>query len=134
MAISESVEPLKNMRPQMRGEFLICSMPPELLTGDLIAGAMAVFREREGISLIVPELSRAKLPQHAKASAPLVLITLNVGPDAEAVAFLAVITGALAKEGIAAKAMSAFHHTHLLVPRTKAEKAMEILKGMAKPK
>ncbi|MFA6035615.1 MAG: ACT domain-containing protein [Candidatus Micrarchaeia archaeon] len=131
MAISEINKLLKEMKPQLRGEFLICSLPPELLAGELIAGAMGVFKEREGITLIIPEASRASLPKHAKASKPLVLITLGVNSDLEAVGFLAAITTALAKEKIPVNAVSAYFHDHLFVPREKAEKAMETLAALS---
>ena len=132
MAISDLNKLLKEMKPELRGEFLLCSMPPELLTNDLIAGAMGVFKEREGITLIIPESSRPGLPQYAKASAPHVLITLNVQSDLEAVGFLAAITNALAKEGISVNAVSAFYHDHLFVPKEKAERAIEILRELQK--
>ncbi|RLG20230.1 hypothetical protein DRN67_00550 [Candidatus Micrarchaeota archaeon] len=122
---------LKEMQPELRGDYLIASMPSELLTEELIAGSMGVFKEREGMTLIMPEASRFNLPEHAKASAPHALITLNVNSDLEAVGFLAAITNALAKHGISVNAISAFHHDHLLVPKPKAEKAMSVLKELA---
>jgi len=132
MALSDLKELLREMRPELRGEFLICGMPPELLTNELIAGAMGVFREREGITLIIPEASRPSLPRHAKASAPHALITLGVHSDLEAVGFLAAITKALAAANISVNAVSAFYHDHLFVPREKAAKAMEVLKKLSK--
>ena len=132
MALKDLNELLKGLKPEMRGEFLICSVPSELLTNDLIAGAMAVFKEREGITLVIPESSRSNLPKHAKVSAPHVLITLGVHSDLEAVGFLAAITNALAKEGISVIVVSAFYHKHLFVSKPKAEKAMEVLKGLTK--
>jgi hypothetical protein len=132
MAISGLNKLLKEMKPQARGEFLICSLPPELLAGELIAGAMGVFKEREGITLIIPEASRASLPKHAKASKPLVLITLGVNSDLEAVGFLAAVTKALADAGISVNAVSAYFHDHLFVPREKAEKAMDVLATLSK--
>jgi len=124
-------ELLKELKPQLRGEFLLCSMPPELLTGELIAGAMGVFKEREGFTLIMPESNRPKLPKHAKISKPMVLITLDVNSDLEAVGFLAAVTKALADAGISVNAVSAYYHDHLFVPREKAEKAMDVLKALS---
>ncbi len=132
MAISELNQLLKEMKPQLRGEFLLCSMPPELLTGELIAGAMGVFKEREGMTLIMPEASRAKLPKHAKASKPMVLITLGVNSDLEAVGFLAAVTKALADASISVNAISAYYHDHLFVPREKTEAAMKVLSALSK--
>jgi len=132
MAISNLQQLLKELEPQMRGEFLICSLPPELLTAELIAGSMGVFKEKEGMTLIMPEASRGKLPQHAKASKPMVLITLNVHSDLEAVGFLAVVSKALAESSISVNTVSAYFHDHLFVPREKAEEAMKVLKVLSK--
>jgi len=132
MAISNLQRLLKEMKPELRGEFLLCSVPPELLTGELLAGAMGVFKERAGITLIIPESARPHLPEHVKVSNPHRLITLNVRSDLEAVGFLAAITNALAKEGISVNTFSAFHHDHLLVPSPKAEDAIKILRALEK--
>lgn len=131
MATKVLDELLKEMKPELRGEYLIASTPSELLTGNLIAGSIGLFKEREGMTLIMPEASRSKLPKHTKASAPHVLITLNVNSDLEAVGFLAAITGALAKEGISVNAISAFYHDHLFVPKAKAKQTMDVLKKLS---
>ena len=59
------------------------------------------------------------------------MITLEVASSLEAIGFLAAITAALARAGIAVNPVSAFHHDHLFVPEGHADEAMAILRAMA---
>jgi hypothetical protein len=118
---------------------LIRSMSPRLRPGLFVfasanatpAGIEPVmtFREAEGTTLIVlrDQAAAAGLP----ATFPSRMITLEVASSLEAVGFLAAITAALARAGIAVNPVSAFHHDHLFVPEGRAEEAMAILRAMA---
>ena len=118
---------------------LIRSMSPRLQPGTFAfvsthAGHEGVhpimtFREAEGTTLIVPreQAVAASLP----FAFPSRMITLEIASSLDAVGFLAAITTALARAGIAVNPVSAFHHDHLFVPEEHADAAMEILRTMA---
>jgi hypothetical protein len=118
---------------------LIRSMSPRLMPGVFVfASAHAIpagiepimtFHEPEGTTLIVPQdrAAAAGLP----AAFPSRMITLEIASSLEAVGFLAAITAALARAGIAVNPVSAFHHDHLFVPEERAGEVMAILRAMA---
>ena len=110
------------MAPERNGgEWVFC--------GAEVAGAVATFREREGITSIV-ERSRAdelRIPYSYVAA----WITLTIDSDLEAVGFLAAVTGALAAAAISCNVVSALHHDHLFVPAPRAEEAMHILRQLS---
>jgi uncharacterized protein len=118
---------------------LIRSMSPRLQPGTFVfvsasaipAGVepLMTFRETEGTTLIVPreQATAAGLP----FAFPSRMITLEIASSLDAVGFLAAITTALARAGIAVNPVSAFHHDHLFVPEVRADAAMAILQAMA---
>ena len=122
---------------------LLASMTPELLPAihvfvTLAPGAaqpqgvdpVMVFREREGVTLIVTE-DEAKAAGLA-ASFRCRMITLNVHSSLEAVGFLAAITKRLASAGMGVNPVSAFYHDHLFVPAERAQEALVLLRQLAK--
>ncbi|WP_255313374.1 ACT domain-containing protein [Oligella ureolytica] len=54
-------------------------------------------------------------------------MTLSVYSSLEAVGLTAAVASALAKEGISANVIAAYHHDHVFVPLDKANQAMQIL-------
>lgn len=54
-------------------------------------------------------------------------ITLQVHSSLEAVGLTAFVSNALAKENIPANVIAAYHHDHIFVPESKADRALEIL-------
>jgi hypothetical protein len=121
---------------------LLASMTPELLAGTYVFVTLApsvlrpedlepvmVFREREGVTLIVTEAAAraAGLPPSFRCR----MITLNIHSSLEAIGFLAAITTRLAAAGMGVNPVSAFYHDHLFVPADRAEEALELLVGLA---
>ncbi|CCD87398.1 conserved protein of unknown function, putative amino acid binding protein [Bradyrhizobium sp. ORS 285] len=121
---------LLKMTPELQeGVFVFCSLaaghePPAALT------PLMLFREREGLTLIVrrEEAEQAGLTYQFAAR----LITLSVHSALDAVGFLAAVTTALAAAGISVNAVSAFHHDHLFVPEAQAEQALTVLREMSR--
>jgi uncharacterized protein len=122
---------------------LLASMTPELLDGICVFATLApgalppeglepvmVFREREGLTLIVTE--KAAKIAGLTASFRCRMITLNIHSSLEAVGFLAAITTRLAAAGMGVNPVSAFYHDHLFVPADRAEEAMHLLHELAK--
>jgi hypothetical protein len=121
---------------------LLASMTPELLDGTYVFATLAprisqpknlepvmVFREREGMTLIVTE--GAATAAGLTASFRCRMITLNIHSSLEAVGFLAAITTRLAAAGMGVNPVSAFYHDHLFVPADRAEEALVILRQLA---
>jgi len=122
---------------------LLAAMTPQLLPGihvfvTLAPGAaqpegidpVMIFREREGVTLIVTE--DAARAARLTASFRCRMITLNIHSSLEAVGFLATITARLAAAGMGVNPVSAFYHDHLFVPADRAEEAMELLRQLAR--
>lgn len=120
---------LEAMRPELEPEiFVFCTLPD----GEPVPAHLQplhIFREREGLSLIVKQSAAEKTGLAAQF--PSRQITLTVHSSLHAVGFLAVIAAALAAEGISVNVLSAFHHDHLFVPADRAEDAMRILERLA---
>lgn len=126
-------------QPVSDGPRMIAEMTPELLPGDyvfctvrapehaagLIGSALAIFREEEGLSLILPKdrAAAAGFP----ADAVMRCIRLNVYSALDGVGLTAAVAGALAGAGIACNMVAAFHHDHAFVPGDRAEEAVAIL-------
>lgn len=117
---------------------LLGSMSPELLPavyvfstlppGDTIpvgVKPVMIFREREGVTLILHE-SEARLAGLAFAF-PSRMITLNVHSSLEAVGFMAAIATRLAAAGMGVNPVSAYFHDHLFVPADRADEAIRLL-------
>lgn len=121
---------LRTMTPELQeGVFVFCTVGADIDIPALLK-PLLLFREREGITLIVraEDAERAGLP-HQFASR---LITLNVHSALDAVGFLAAVTTRLAAAGISVNAVSAFHHDHLFVPEHSAAEALRVLQEMSR--
>ena len=121
---------------------LLAAMTPELLAGTYVFATLApgvaqpeglepvmVFREREGVTLIVTE--DAAKEAGLTASFRCRMVTLNIHSSLEAVGFLATITARLAAAGMGVNPVSAFYHDHLFVPAERAEEALHLLRQLA---
>lgn len=90
---------------------------------------LAVFREVEGLTLILP---RAEAERAGYTfDGVFCCITLAVESSLHAVGLTAAVAGALAREGIAANVVAAFHHDHVFVPVDQAATAMETLRHLS---
>ena len=90
----------------------------------------ATIAEEEGLTLIAPmaALQAAGLvPQ-----GPMARITLRVHSSLQAVGLTAVVSTALAAEGISANMVAGFHHDHIFLPAADAGPAMAILERVAR--
>jgi len=92
----------------------------------LLPYALSVFRENEGVSLIMP-IDHHPEPDTAR---PMVQITLNVFSSLEGVGLTAAVATALAEEGIPCNMVAAFHHDHVFVPADLAPDALSCLAGL----
>jgi hypothetical protein len=91
--------------------------------------AQMVFRESEGLTLIVTEEAARKAG--LAAIFPCRRVTLDIHSSLDAVGFMAAITTRLAASGIGVNPVSAYFHDHLFVPAGRAGEAVAILEQLA---
>ncbi len=106
--------------------YIFCALPASEVTPALMARALGIFREAEGVSLILPAKSAQAIPG-ADCSAPMARITLTVTSALDGVGLTAAVAGALAAQNIPCNVVAAFHHDHIFVPQDKAEAALAAL-------
>ncbi len=127
--ITDLDELLATMEPALvAGRFVYASVPAADIAAHLACGPIGLFREEEGITLILP----AEAAEGLAASAPMRMITLTVHSSLEAVGLTAAFATALTKAGISANVVAAFHHDHIFVPERDAERALEALRALSR--
>ncbi|HEU4663276.1 MAG TPA: ACT domain-containing protein [Dokdonella sp.] len=89
--------------------------------------AVAVFRETEGVTAVVPE-PRARRAGLAGFTAA--WITLAVRSDLHGVGLTAAFSRALADAGIACNVFAAIHHDHVFVPADRGAEALACLRAL----
>ncbi|MEM9536123.1 MAG: ACT domain-containing protein [Cyanobacteria bacterium P01_A01_bin.3] len=121
---------LAHMQPSLQpGEFVFCSVGHSAVVDWLHVEPLGMFREAEGLSLIVErDLADAANLQY---SSTLRLITLSVHSSLEAVGLTAAVSRCLAKRDISANVVAAYHHDHIFVPAQRVEDAMEALAALS---
>jgi hypothetical protein len=119
---------LAGMEPELRdGEFVFCTLANGNIADHARLDPLGMFREAEGLTLILP---RETAEREGLAGAPMRMITLTVHSSLEAVGLTAAFSTRLAREGIGANVVAAFHHDHIFVPAADAEKAIAALKAL----
>jgi hypothetical protein len=120
---------LAGMEPELHGdEFVFCTIANANIADLARLDPLGMFREAEGLTLI---LRREAAEQEGLAgAAPMRMITLTVHSSLEAVGLTAAFSTRLAREGIGANVVAAFHHDHIFVPAADAEKALAALKAL----
>ena len=119
---------LDRLAPELSEErwvFCVAARVPE----GLRRPPLMVFREEEGLTLVLPEEDAAALG--LMASAVYRQITLGVYSDLDAVGLTAAVSSALADAGISCNVIAAFHHDHLFVPEKDAERALKLLEKLS---
>lgn len=110
------------------GTYVFASLPDDQAAAPLLPRAIALFREAEGISLILPrDVARAA---GLSTQDPMRCITLNVYSSLTGVGLTAAVASALGAAGIACNMVAACHHDHAFVPAAAADTALDILKAL----
>jgi hypothetical protein len=119
-----TLAPALDPRPYV---FVACGERP--LDPGLVDAAIGLVREREGVTLILPEeVARA---WGLACESTWARIELTVHSDLEAVGLMAAVSSALAGESIPCNPLAGFHHDHVLVPWARAEDARTALERLA---
>ncbi|MDQ6437774.1 ACT domain-containing protein [Mesorhizobium sp. LHD-90] len=122
---------IAGMRPVLRRDVHVFCTLPEGAGMPAGVDPVMIFREAEGMTLILREVEARRAGLEA-ANFRCRMITLEIHSALEAVGFLAAITARLAAVGMGVNPVSAFFHDHLFVPEDRAEEAMGILISMAR--
>lgn len=127
--VTDLDELLATMKPALvDGCFVYACVPAGDLDGHLFRGPIGLFREAEGVTLILP----VEAAEGLAASAPMRMITLSVHSSLEAVGLTAAFAAALTAEGISANVVAGYHHDHIFVPERDAERALETLRALSR--
>lgn len=127
--VTDLDELLKTMEPTLvDGSFVYASVPAEDLAGHLGRGPIGLFREEEGVTLILP----AEAAEGLAASPPMRMITLTVHSSLEAVGLTGAFAAALTAERISANVVAGYHHDHIFVPERDAERALDALRALSR--
>jgi hypothetical protein len=128
-AISDLDQLIRSMNPELTPETYVFATTPDLALARA-ARAQMVFREAEGLTLILSRAEARRLGLEPQF--PCRMITLNIHSSLDAVGFLARITARLAGLGMGVNPVSAYFHDHLFVPEARADEALEALRAMAR--
>jgi hypothetical protein len=130
-AVKDTQAMLSGMTPTlMEGEFVFCVTLDEDVARLAAPDALAWFREREGISLILPKKRAAELDFNCDA--PMRRIVLEVFSSLEGVGLTAGVASALAAHSIPCNMVAAYHHDHVFVPAATADLALDVLLELQK--
>lgn len=119
---------IATMDPQLLSRDYTWVTDPGMPEGTLLSRAFAAIREEEGWTLVLPVDIASSLGLGGEG--PFRCITLRVHSSLSAVGLTAAVASALAKAGISANVVAAFHHDHVFVPAVRAEAAMEVLRAL----
>jgi uncharacterized protein len=127
--VTDLDELLAAMEPVLvEGSFVYASVAAGELAKHLSRAPIGLFREAEGITLILP----ADTAEGLAASPPMRMITLTVHSSLEAVGLTAAFATALTKAGISANVVAGYHHDHIFVPERDGERALETLRALSR--
>ncbi len=93
------------------------------------SGALTVFEEDEGCSLVLP--GQLAVERGFVTDQPMARIRLMVHSALDGVGLTAAVAGALADENIPCNMVAAYHHDHAFVPWGMRERAMRILQDLS---
>ena len=127
--VTDLDELLATMEPALvAGRFVYASVPASEIAAHLARGPIGLFREEEGVTLILP----AEDAEGLSASGPMRMITLTVHSSLEAVGLTGAFAAALTAERISANVVAGYHHDHIFVPERDAERALETLRALSR--
>ena len=115
---------LKNLSPRLNaGEFVFLTIKSNLPAH---VRPLATFHEWEGESVVL-RVEQAETIGLNHGEETYAWITLEVHSALDSVGLTAVVTAALAAEGIPCNVLAAFHHDQLFVPTSEGKRALRVL-------
>ncbi len=119
---------LRHLQPRLNpGDYVFCCLPDESRLQEL--RPLASFREREGLTLVLPQHQAEALGLEFDYRAA--WLTLEVHSALGAVGLTAAVAGALAQANISCNLMAGYYHDHLFVAAADGERALAVLTQLA---
>ena len=121
---------LASLRPTLgEPEYVFCTLTGAPYGAYAELQPFAAIQEEEGLTLVLEK-------RHAEASSldyegTFRCITLKVYSSLEAVGLTRAVSAALAERGIPANLLAGYHHDHVLVPSSRAEEALKLLRELS---
>ncbi|CAO1629512.1 unnamed protein product [Sympodiomycopsis kandeliae] len=131
----ESLSMVAGMTPHLHEQDLVYASIDDdaLQTVVLRNDVVAIFREKEGLSVIIHADAVKLLSQQLhNVSTKMQRIELQVYSSLEGVGLTAAVSSALAAEGISCNILAALRHDHLIIPKENASQALDLLGQIAK--
>ncbi|MFK7733740.1 MAG: ACT domain-containing protein [Pseudomonadales bacterium] len=123
--ITDLNELLASMSPDMQdGEFVFCTVPEDTTAYNALT-PVATFREREGLTLVLPVVEADSVGLAYDGTYR--QITLEVHSSLSAVGLTAAFASKLTEYGISANVIAGYYHDHIFVQTDKAERALAAL-------
>ena len=120
---------ISGMTPVLQsGDFVFVTTNDADLAATLSSDSISTFREKEGLSMLVPVALAKKSAQ--PIDMPMRCITLNVFSSLDGVGLTAAVASALGENDIPCNMIAAFHHDHVFVPSDMAERALDVLTSL----
>lgn len=122
---------LRNLSPvACEKEYVFVSLPSEKISAEAIQNAKGMFKEEEGITLIV-EAQYAE-QEGFSFEGRFHCITCKVHSSLDAVGMTAAMSSTLGKAGISANVVAAYYHDHIFVNAHKSQQALDVLTALSK--
>ena len=119
---------LRTMTPvRQPGVYVFCTVPT--LTGLDLSKCLGLFKETEGLTVILPQSAADELQLAYSYKAA--WITLTVHSSLAAVGLTAAFAQALAQAHISCNVVAAYYHDHIFVAVADAEMALNTLQALA---
>jgi len=117
------------MNPLLRsGVWVFCTLPGDQAPEEALAASLAMFREDEGLALVLPLEAAQRLG--FDTTQPMARIVLQVFSALDGVGLTAAVATALADQGIACNMIAAYHHDNVFVPLARADESLAILRQL----
>ncbi|MBW8772034.1 MAG: ACT domain-containing protein [Gemmatimonadetes bacterium] len=110
--------------------YAFCLLPTGREEASFFADATGMFREAEGVTLILPCNAAQRLG--LAYDGEWARITLTVHSSLAAVGMIAAISRALTDAGISTNPVAAFYHDHLFVQWAKRDRAIEVIRALTR--
>lgn len=119
---------LRTMRPARQpGTYVFCTVAS--LDDFDVSDSIGLFREAEGITVILPQATADQL--QLAYSYVAAWLTLTVHSSLAAVGLTAAVAQALANASISCNVVAAYYHDHIFVAAHEADAALDVLRQLS---
>ena len=112
------------------GEYVFCTFPKAKYGDYLDLEPIAMIRELEGLTLVIPKNKADEKSLHYESVFK--GITLSVYSSLDAVGLTAAFATKLGEHGISANVIAGYYHDHIFVQKNLADKAIDALNELAR--